>query len=307
MAGIYISCRHADSQQYSGRLSALLGGAFGAGFVVCRGDDPLIGDAAAGELSRQLAGIDIVLVLIGPDWLSASRDGRRCLDDPADRVRSEIALALLAGKRVWPVLLGDAVLPAAESLPADLRGLPGGPVHVLADTSWREDAARLCGALRSYLTPPACQPRWEFFAAIGVLVATLVQADAWIEREAALLAAQADAAAGRKDFAGEWAARVIYGAGASHEERFALRREGDAVYGTASYLGHPRIVEDGRVGDGGRIEFVTRSETTGEARQPQIQRYQGRPSGDGIHFVLETTAGDAAGSSLAFVAWRAPP
>src|SRR5262249_36592909 len=76
------------------------------------------------ELSGQVRACSVLVVVIGPRWLSLTDEsGRRRIDDPRDRIRREIAEALSAGLRVVPVLTGDAVLPAAEDLPADIAGL----------------------------------------------------------------------------------------------------------------------------------------------------------------------------------------
>lgn len=66
----------------------------------------------------------VVLVIIGPDWADARDDaGNRRLDNPADWVRREVALALELGKPIIPVLLGGANLPDAGQLPTELRPL----------------------------------------------------------------------------------------------------------------------------------------------------------------------------------------
>lgn len=66
---------------------------------------------------------EVVLALIGRNWLNASKvDGRRLLDDPRDFVRREIVTAFDLGKRVIPVLLDTTRVPG-EELPEPLRRL----------------------------------------------------------------------------------------------------------------------------------------------------------------------------------------
>lgn len=104
---------------------------------------------------------------------------------------------------------------------------------------------------------------------------------------------------------GRWTATVRYDWGAEHEERFDLRVEGDEVFGTASYLGVPRIVEHGALLDDARLRFVTRTEAvTGETIRELTHSYRGRIRHDGIHFVLETT-GQSGLAPVEFIARRA--
>src|SRR5215213_2425257 len=47
------------------------------------------------QITRVLRECEVVLILIGPQWLTAAdRDGHRRLEDPEDDVRMEVELAL---------------------------------------------------------------------------------------------------------------------------------------------------------------------------------------------------------------------
>jgi len=76
--------------------------------------------SARGPTSRALDSAiqesSVALVAIGPDW-------SKRLSQRDDFVRREVAAALQRGKKVIPVLLDDAPLPAAAELPSDLREL----------------------------------------------------------------------------------------------------------------------------------------------------------------------------------------
>ena len=75
-------------------------------------------------LDEHVAECDALLAVIGKGWIDASdAKGARRLDDPNDFVRIEIAAALSRGKRVIPVLVGDARMPRADELPEELRPL----------------------------------------------------------------------------------------------------------------------------------------------------------------------------------------
>lgn len=74
------------------------------------------------ELSRALKNSLVMLVVIGPRWLSAGdENGKRRLENIEDLVRMEIAQGLANGVTVIPVLVGDATMPLASSLPEEIR------------------------------------------------------------------------------------------------------------------------------------------------------------------------------------------
>lgn len=313
MTGIFVSYRRDDSPEFAIRLVESLVAVFGAAYVFRDLADRGPGEPVADVSGRHLPAVDVLLAVIGPHWLAAGADGRRC---PDDVVAGELQAALAAGKPVWPVLVAGAALPAEADLPAPLCALAGRPAVVLSATDWQEDVARLIGALRAKVSPPPLPTPahglpWEIPAAVFVLAAALLLATSWIERLAeqrAASAARAPAAASEQPLAGGWTARIRYASGAEHDERFEFRVAGSVLEGTASYLGLPRRIEDGATSAGGQLEFVTRSEVVdGDNRRILIHRYRGRLDEAGIQFVLATTEGQSARPPLEFVARRAAP
>src|SRR5258708_15957717 len=84
------------------------------------------GDDWPTEIEAALNAAHIVVVVIGPDWLKASDEyGRRRLDTTADWVRRELDTALIADKKILPVLVRGAPFPPEPGLPLSLRSLPG--------------------------------------------------------------------------------------------------------------------------------------------------------------------------------------
>ena len=67
---------------------------------------------------------DVLIALIGPNWLTASDEDGRRLDDPDDLLRREITAALERGATVIPVLAGNAEMPKPAELPDDLKVIP---------------------------------------------------------------------------------------------------------------------------------------------------------------------------------------
>ena len=71
-----------------------------------------------------LSGRDVVLVIIGPNWLNAKdRSGRRRLSDPDDVVVIEIAAAFAQNIRVIPVLVSGTNMPKVSELPNPIQSL----------------------------------------------------------------------------------------------------------------------------------------------------------------------------------------
>jgi hypothetical protein len=65
----------------------------------------------------------VFLALIGKRWLGENGEGKPRVHDPNDWIRAEVSTAIERGVRVIPVMLDGASMPAAESLPVDLRPL----------------------------------------------------------------------------------------------------------------------------------------------------------------------------------------
>jgi len=107
-------------------------------------------------LRERLDACEVMLSLIGRDWAQA-RDsaGARRLDNPADFVRLEIATALQRNVAVTPVLLQDAHMPSAESLPDELKDLAYRNGFELSHTRWESDVHEL---VRRLGLAPAATP-----------------------------------------------------------------------------------------------------------------------------------------------------
>jgi hypothetical protein len=147
MRGVFLSYRRSDTAGHVGRLHDHLAARFGAERVFMD-----VGDIAAGEdftraLERELARADVVVVAIGDGWLTASQDGGRRLDDPRDHHRREIEAAIAQGKRLVPVLVEGARMPAEGELPPPLRPLARCQAVELRDSRWGDDVEALSRAL----------------------------------------------------------------------------------------------------------------------------------------------------------------
>jgi hypothetical protein len=153
VAQIFISYRRDDAAGYAGRLYDQLREDFGDVDVFMDVDaiDPGVDFVA--RIESAVASAAVFVAVLGRSWTTAQdAQGRRRLDDPNDFVRREVAAAL--GRRditVIPVLVGGAVMPAAEELPEELAGLTHRNALVLSDVEWRAGIARLVGAVEKTL------------------------------------------------------------------------------------------------------------------------------------------------------------
>jgi hypothetical protein len=82
------------------------------------------GDDFVERITAAVGSCDVLLALIGPQWVTIiDENGRRRLDDPGDYVRVEIETALKRKIRVIPILVDDARMPRVNELPATLAPL----------------------------------------------------------------------------------------------------------------------------------------------------------------------------------------
>jgi len=311
MAGIFISYRRDDQPGFAGRLADALEAAFGADQVFRDIEDIHPGEDFVAAIEQQLHTVDVMLVMIGPGWLAASRNGVRRLDEPDDFVRLEIAAALASGKPVIPVLVDGASMPGAADLPPALAGLARCQAVALSDAGWRSDVAQLVASLRTRLpdkgnTSARIRLACLILAGVALLVLLGVLAAPRLlpERNST-----AQSRAPAVDIAGRWAARVKYDWGDAYDEVFEFKYLGRQLHGTATYLGGRLGIEQASLDDGW-LRFTTRSRETlgGDSAGKEItHRYTGQVAAQGIRFTLESGGGYSVHPPLEFVAARAGP
>ena len=123
MPKIFISYRRSDSQDFTDRLFDYMARHFGAENVFQDvGDSTKIppGVDFVDYLAEQVRACDVVLVVIGEQWVRTLHE-RAKRDD--DFVRIEVESALTQGKIVIPVLKSATLMPASAELPESIRKL----------------------------------------------------------------------------------------------------------------------------------------------------------------------------------------
>jgi hypothetical protein len=122
---VFISYRRDDAPFAAHALYANLARRFAEHQIFMDVQGGVHAGAEFADLVRdKVARCDVLVAIIGPGWSQATdTQGRLRLKLADDLVRVEISSALRAKKRVMPVLVGGAVMPAKESLPHDLQPL----------------------------------------------------------------------------------------------------------------------------------------------------------------------------------------
>ncbi|MEM9740376.1 MAG: TIR domain-containing protein [Pseudomonadota bacterium] len=150
MAKVFISYRRSDSHwaahEIFDRLKPMAHKSKDQIFIDLESIKP--GEDFMKSIERGVAGCDVMVVMIGPNWIDTRhQNGGRRLDDPKDIVRAEVASALKLGITVVPVLLDGARFPSEEELPDDLKPMATRNATMVAKRTFDEDIAILGSAI----------------------------------------------------------------------------------------------------------------------------------------------------------------
>jgi len=141
---VFISYRREDTEGQARALFQDLVLRLGRNSVFMDVDSIALGRDFREVLQERLASCDLMLALIGKDWLDGKdRTGRRRLENPGDFVRLEIAAALKRNIPVTPLLLQGAKMPVPEQLPEDIRDLAFRNGFELSHNRWESDVQEL--------------------------------------------------------------------------------------------------------------------------------------------------------------------
>jgi TIR domain-containing protein len=280
---VFISYRREDSAGHSGRLHDSLQSHFGADNVFMDLSDIDSGQNFVDVIQGAVRSSDVVLAVIGKEWLTCRSGSTRRLDMPNDFVRAEIAIALEHGIPVIPVLVRGAGMPPASSLPEPLKLLASHDAHDVSDERWTYDVGRLIDATEKLAGQSPVPRRWPLIAAALVAAAAIGALFFLQNRQPQIV------------LAGDWSADVTYDWGDKYTERFSFNVDGDVVLGTASFLGVRRGIVDGSL-QGERVVFQTRTqEVRGDFDNPVSvsHRYRGTITGDTIAFTMQSEGGSS--------------
>jgi formylglycine-generating enzyme required for sulfatase activity len=122
MPKIFISYRRQDSAAMAGRIYDRLQVHFGKDSVFIDLDSIPFGADFRQHIRKAVDQCDVMLAIVGQDWLGKS-GGTRRIDDPRDFVRIEVEVALERHLTVIPVLIDRTTMPAEAELPESLADL----------------------------------------------------------------------------------------------------------------------------------------------------------------------------------------
>lgn len=162
---LFLSYRRDDCAAHAGWLADTLRRQ-DAGEVFLDVDTIGLGENFVTRIEREIERCDVVLVLIGRDWLTLlDADGEPRIFDELDWVHLEIKSALERDIPVVPVLVEGARMPRPQQLPDAVRSLAFRNGFDLSPARWEADVSRLVSLL------PAVQRVAEAVAAPSTAVA----------------------------------------------------------------------------------------------------------------------------------------
>jgi hypothetical protein len=151
---IFISYRRQDTAAYAGRIYDRLSAKYGAHNVFMDIDRIEPGQDFVDAINHSVAEAGVLLVLIGREWIKMTdKSGVSRLDNPEDFVRLEILAGLEQKTVIIPVLLADAEMPSAKSLPAPLQSFARRNAIEISDSRFHSDVDRLIDAIEKIFNP----------------------------------------------------------------------------------------------------------------------------------------------------------
>jgi tetratricopeptide (TPR) repeat protein len=146
--GVFISYRRQETAPYARMLREEVGRRLGAAQVFMDVDSIEIGVDFAEAIQRAVDSCEVLLALIGPQWLTITdAEGQRRLDNHDDTVRLEIEAALARNVRVIPVLVDNTSMPRPQQLPDSLAPLARRNALELTYNRYDYDLGRLLKAV----------------------------------------------------------------------------------------------------------------------------------------------------------------
>ena len=150
MPDIFVSYRRSDTAMASGRVFDHLQAFFGDEKVFMDVNTIQLGEDFVEVLERSVKESQIMLVMIGPSWMTpADSNGRPRIQDPKDYVRYELVCAFRHELRVIPVLVDGAEMPSEDTLPLELVSLARRNAISLSTNLFKRDIAYLIDAIKS--------------------------------------------------------------------------------------------------------------------------------------------------------------
>jgi hypothetical protein len=121
MPRIAISYRRSDSSAITGRIYDRLAAHYGRESVFMDIDNIPFGTDFRAHIQAVLREAEVLIVVIGPQWLGSDAAGTARMSQESDPVRSEVEAALARNMPLIPVLVDGARMPTSAELPASFN------------------------------------------------------------------------------------------------------------------------------------------------------------------------------------------
>jgi len=144
---LFVSYRRSDTEGSAGRLADALARQFGSDRVFLDSARIPFGADFVRVVSDEIARSDVVVLVVGPQWVNVADDRGRRLDHDDDPVRFEVLRALDTNRRIVPVLVGGATAPRATELPEVLAPLATLNMVTVRNVAFADDFDALVDAL----------------------------------------------------------------------------------------------------------------------------------------------------------------
>lgn len=293
MSGVFISYRREDSAGHAGRLFDQLAARLGQHNVFMDVDAIRPGEDFTRVIDERIARCDVMIVMIGKEWLHCQTvDGRRRLDDADDFVRREIIAGLRRSLVVMPVLVAGAAMPSAAQLPPELAVLASRQALILSDTRFEANSQSLLEAVERYLVSPIApvvaggpgRRRWSGIGA-ALFGGGLLLGLAWVNYPGRLQHAPSLNPMAAVDLSGKWIAQVPVDAQRHYTLKLNLQSMNEQLLGSIDFPTGSGGLREGKV-DNDRVSFIT-------VHQPQFEsgdvttRFEGRVVGEELDLVMQ--------------------
>ncbi len=153
---VFISYRRNDSRYWAALLAWALIQRIGIRCVFFDIGSLVPGQRFEKVIQTKIEDATDFVILIGPSFFSAGRDGKPRIESPDDFVHREIRSALELGKPIHTVLVGNAVMPKPAQLPPDIAPAFA-KLGMLGRLANRRDAEGLAGVI---LSKPVFKPNF---------------------------------------------------------------------------------------------------------------------------------------------------
>jgi hypothetical protein len=148
MPKIVISYRRSDSSAITGRIFDRLVGHYGEDSVFMDVDNIPFGIDFRAHIHEMLVQTDVVLAVIGPNWLGESAAAAARMQEKTDPVRVEIETAVAQKTPIIPVLVDGANMPDSAILPAEFGNFAYlNAAEVASGRDFRTHMDRLIGSI----------------------------------------------------------------------------------------------------------------------------------------------------------------